>query len=134
MTCFVDANVLIAYAHQQDENHARSVALLQDVLERGAFGHTYISDYVIDEVVTHVYARTKSKQKAVQIGDFLLSSEFSVIFTGLDSFGRAWNLFQNSTGLSFTDCTVAELVKRNGIETLVSFDSGFDQLGIRRIG
>ena len=133
MTFLVDTSVLIAYSDQRDERHADAAGLLRRALEDREFGNGYISDFIIDEVLTLAYARSRDKSRTVQLGEFLFT-EFEFVHTSPEIFKKSWELFQKSTGLSFTDCTLVVLMKTFGIQSLLSFDSGFDQTDIHRMG
>lgn len=123
MTCFIDSSVLIAFADVRDENHARSVELLKKAFNDKTFGTIYTSDYVFDECVTFTYARTKDKQKALQLGQHLLSSEIELIYTTSSVFEKAWNAFKTTKGLSFTDCILIATMQTYGIKHLLTFDN-----------
>jgi len=51
-----------------------------------------------------------------------------------EAFKEGWRLFPNyaGRGLSFTDCTSVALMRLRGIESLLSFDMGFDGI-VQRI-
>ena len=75
-----------------------------------------------------VVARKIHREKAAQIGKFLLSSE--VILTKVDTlvFEKAWKLFQATDNLSFTDCTSAAFTQIFEIERIATFDKGFKNI------
>ncbi len=133
MSCFIDSNIFIAFAEKRDERHGEAVELLRRTLQEKEFGTPYFSDYVFDECITFLYSRLHDKQKSVKLGDFLRASQFECIYTGPNEFEKSWQLFKKSQGLSFTDCTIIEVMKTHGIENLISFDSGFDKQGIKRV-
>ncbi len=97
---------------------------------------------MFDEVVTTALARTGRVDVAVRAGKMILGSPEESL-SGLASlvrveervFAEAWALFKSGRfrGLSFTDHTILALMKERGIDTLVSFDTGFDGK-VQRIG
>jgi predicted nucleic acid-binding protein len=50
-------------------------------------------------------------------------------------FMDSWPLFRKyaAKGLSFTDCTIVALMKRENIDILLSLDRGFDGI-VKRVG
>lgn len=133
MTCFIDSNVFIAYADKRDENHERSVELMHKAIGKKEFGRLFLSDYVVDECLTFTYNRTKDKKRTIGLGQHMLSPTFDKIYASPEIFEKAWSLFKKTEQLSFTDCTIAAQMQTLGIGFLMSFDSHFDQLGIKRV-
>src|SRR3989338_3485370 len=114
MAILMDASVFCAYANLKDVHHSHSKQIIEDVVS-GKYGDAVITDYIFDEIVT-VVARKVHKEKAVQIGKFLLSSE--VILTRINAlvFEKAWELFNGAANLSFTDCTCVAFMQIFGID------------------
>ena len=133
MSCLVDSGLFIAYADQRDQWHTRSIGLLRRALNDREFGSVFLSDYIVDEVLTFTYSRIKDKERTLQLGRHLLSSDFNLLHVSPEVFQNAWALFQKTSALSFTDCTTASLIQDHGIPTLLSFDSDFDSLGVHRV-
>jgi predicted nucleic acid-binding protein len=95
----------------------------------GEFGVVYTSDYVVDEAITTALARTKRLELAIDIGEFVLASPRIVkLRVSEDVFKAAWNRFKSlgDRFLSFTDCITLALMEKHGIESIASFNSGFD--------
>jgi predicted nucleic acid-binding protein len=137
---FVDSNVFVAFADSRDNNHARSVELVDGIRKR-EYGTPLTSDYVFDEVVTTALVRTGRVETAIKAGKIILGSEEESIpaFARLvrvdeKMFETAWSSFQQARhpALSFTDHTILAAMGERGIDTLVSFDSGFDGV-VKRI-
>ncbi len=126
MAILIDASVFCAYANLKDMHHSHSKRIIEDVVS-GKYGDAVITDYIFDETVT-VVARKIHREKAAQIGKFLLSSE--VILTKVDTlvFEKAWELFQATDNLSFTDCTSAAFTQIFEIERIATFDKGFKNI------
>jgi len=95
-------------------------------IESGAFGHIFISDYVFDETITLLRSRLNEK-KAIEVGEAIFNSEIEIIFMFKELFESAWQLFIKRNKLSFTDCSIVETMKSNGIKYLASFDKEFNQ-------
>jgi len=136
---FIDSNIFIAFANTRDRDHARSLELLDEV-RRGEFGLPYTSDYVFDEAVTTALVRTGRVTTAVKVGKIILGSKEGSIpsfarLVRVDErvFSEAWTNFETGRfkGLSFTDHTILAQLKEFKIDTLMSFDTGFDGLAAR---
>lgn len=125
LTAVVDTSILIAFYNKEDDLHGRARELLASA-ERMEFGRLLLPEHVFDEAVTFVLSR-KGKQASVQLGEWLLNSSFELVFADERSFARAWNLFQKSGDLSFTDCFIASLAQEQNAAVL-SFDSGFKRI------
>jgi len=136
---FIDSNIFIAFANKRDRGHARSCELM-DIVRKGEFGIPYTSDYVFDEAVTTALARTGRLTTAVKVGKIILGSEEESIprlarLIRVDErvFAEAWATFKAGRfeGLSFTDHTILAQLRGFKIDTLISFDTGFDGLAER---
>lgn len=125
MSIFLDSSYLIAFVDKRDRAHLEAIGLAEQISE-GVFGRIVISDYVFDESVTFIASRQGFK-KAIEWGKKTLDSELELIYTSKEVFQKAWELFQKRKNLSFTDCTIVELMKAEGIKHLASFDEGFKQ-------
>lgn len=55
-----------------------------------------------------------SLEKAMEVGEFLLNSDIEMLKVNDDIFNEAWEIFKK-TRMSFTDCTIAAMVKLFGI-------------------
>jgi len=136
MAAFIDTGVFVAFSNVKDRNHARAIELLRRAAG-GEYGSVFTSDYVFDETVTLALMRTKDPAIALEVGEVILGNpSFSeLLYVGDETFADAWALFKRYTGrvLSFTDCTILALMKMAKIESLISFDGGFDGI-VERIG
>jgi len=134
LAVFLDTGVLVAARNADDDRHRAAKELIRSAL-RQDYGPAYTSDYVIDEAVTLMLVRTKNPELAVDVGEFVLrSSRIAKLWVSKESFSEAWDKFRTlkERSLSFTDCTSLVLMSRNGIDEIMSFDSGFDGLVPRR--
>lgn len=131
---FIDSNIFIAFGNRKDRDHGRSVELLNEAREN-KFGRCYTSDYVFDECVTTALIRTRRVDLAVGVGKIILGSgEESVprlarlIRVDEQTFDLAWKAFKGGArqNLSFTDHTIIVQMEQLGIDSIVSFDKGFD--------
>lgn len=123
MSIFIDTNVFVAYLNKRDVNHRRAANLIKK-LEKGEFGQVYISDYVFSEIVTVVMLKV-GLRKAIEIGEFLLD-EVEILRVNDEVFVDAWEIFKQ-VKMSFTDCTIAAMVRTYEIDFLATFDRGFER-------
>jgi len=134
MAVFIDTAILLAVYDKDDRYHQRSKELIKNALT-GNLGKPYTSDYIIDEAITTLLARTRQHKIAVELGKYLIGSQrMTKLTVGEDVFAAAWKKFKGleDKGLSFTDCTSLALTEKHGIKQIMSFDCGFDGL-IQRI-
>jgi len=74
----------------------------------------YTSDYVIDEVVTTIFARTGSLELTKEYGQAIIESKaIERLAVDEETFLQSWEFFKRmgNIGLSFTDSTSAILIK-----------------------
>jgi len=92
----------------------------------------YTSDYVIDETITTIFARTTSFEVAKKCGEAIITSK-AIERLPIDeqTFRQAWEFFKarGEIGLSFTDATSIVLIRKKGIDAVFTFDSHFAKMG-----
>ena len=64
MATFLDTGFFLAITHPEDDNHARVLAIL-DELDTGNFGLLYTSELVVAEAVSLAWVRTKGNMTCV---------------------------------------------------------------------
>ncbi len=126
---FLDSSFLVAFEVDGDSNHDRAVEIMGDVV-RSAYGPPVISDYVFDETTTVTLVRTGDLRKATLVGEAMLKA-FRMLRVEEEVFHRAWQMFrrQKRTRYSFTDSTTLELLQRNSIRNIATFDKEFQSTG-----
>jgi uncharacterized protein len=141
MSAFIDAGVLVAAYNKRDENHEKASELIMSAIKR-EYGTPYTSDYVFDEAVTLMLARTKKPEFALGLGEFILGNLANktpglakIIRVDEDVFSDSWDIFRkySAKGLSFTDCTTVSLMSLSRMDVLLSFDRSFDGI-VKRVG
>lgn len=114
---------------------------LAERVRLGELGTPYTSDYVFDEVVATALIRTGNPETAIKAGEIVLGSLVhstrplaKLVAVGEGAFNAAWAAFRTKKNrrLSFTDHTIVAQMKELSLDTLVSFDSGFDGV-VRRV-
>ena len=134
MSLFLDTSFLIAIHTAKDEHHSDAIAI-KERIKNGEFGQCYFSEYIFDEFVTFLRAKSASTTSITQLGDALLREEI-VRMVSIDTqlFSRAWDFFKKINALSFTDCTSVVIAKELNIKYIASFDSDFDRIiGLKRV-
>ena len=137
MTVVVDTSVLVAAFNERDEKHAQALALV-DQLRRGEHGEAFTTDFILDEVVTVLLARTGRHAAAVRALDFIVPADpgtawIALELVGEEAFFRALEMFRRSgrRALSFTDWTTVTVVRDGRADAVVSFDGDFDGIAAR---
>lgn len=121
----MDSSYLIALTDKRDKFNSKAVDLAKKITS-GAFGSIIVSDYVFDETVTFI-ANRQGFIKAIEWGKSILNCEIEFMHVSEEIFQKAWQLFQERKNLSFTDCTIVELIKAEKVKQVASFDAGFRQ-------
>ncbi len=123
---FIDSGVWIAAKKKNDEWHAEASKIVENIIEKKI--KVKITDYILLEVLNFL-ERKSDHQTAIEAGRALLNSENVTIINIDDIFIReGFKLFEQYDGLSFTDATLASVMKELNDTNLISFDSGFDRV------
>ncbi len=134
MSIILDTSFLIALNDAGDFNHKNANSLKIRIRDK-EFGQCCISDYIFDELMTLMRAKSINPNKIKDIGDSLLADEtIELLKIDKEIFMQSWEVFKKSNALSFTDCTIITLAKEFRIKNIASFDSGFDKISyIKRV-
>ncbi|MDG6994379.1 MAG: type II toxin-antitoxin system VapC family toxin [Nitrososphaerota archaeon] len=131
----LDSSLLIAYKVRNDVHHEKANALMKQVVSE-RFGKPVISDYIFDETVTGIFARSRNLRLSVEYAKELLAS-LEMLKVDEKTFREAWEIFsrQEKRELSFTDSTTIALMKIHYIGNVGTFDGDFKAIkGIDAIG
>ncbi len=131
MTLLLDSSVLCAFINPKDVHHLRARTLMRVVLSN-QYGKALFTDYIFDETVT-VLLRKVGKDAALEMGRYLLQSEFVMAPIENPVFNDAWKLFAQ-VEMSFTDCISLAFLKLFKVECIATFDKGFRNKGVKVIG
>lgn len=130
MSVFIDTGIFAGASHKGEDLFDSASTLLNKAM-KGEFGPIYTSDYIFDETITLIIARTKNKTLAHSFGDSILNSpRIEILSIDKSLFNFAWKIskkFQDKF-LSFTDCTTIAILKTYNISVILSFDKHFDGL------
>lgn len=134
MSVFVDTGLYYALQNEGANRHDTSRSAF-DAVVSGAYGTAFTSDYVFDEAVTLVRARTGDYEEAHTTGKRILGrgqfpDAVSMLFVDRHSFESAVETFEryDDKRLGFTDAATVALVERHDIDHVLSFDDDFDGL------
>ena len=124
----LDTSFIVAFYNIRDQNHQEAVNVMDDIV-KGKYGELYITDYIFDESMTVIFIRLKNLSETVKIGEALRKSS-EMLEIGKSDFENTWNLFekQTHTAFSFTDCSTIEIMKRNAIKNIATFDEDFTKV------
>ena len=122
---FIDSSYLIAIALNNDSNTEKALQLKELLSEE-----CYISDKVINEVLTVVNNRGNYKQAVTvyhyMVDNFKIINEYEIPNYN----DKTIQIFKKYEGiLSFTDSAIIVLMLEMGINNLLSFDYGFKREG-----
>ena len=135
MKIFLDTSALIAYCNVDDRYHPEASKTMERI-RRGEIPLTrfYTTDYVLDETLTFIECVLKIHELAIEVGEALQTSPFTTIIRiDEETFKEAWNIFKNSKGYSFTDCTSFAAMKKYGVTHVFTFDKHFQEAGFQTI-
>lgn len=123
----LDADVLIAFFRQEDQNHGRAVALL------AAIGESAIMSVVtLSEVLTFIKSRDGGKKTRL-VWEKIHESDIDILEIS-EVMEHIIGFVEKYDGMSFGDASSIALAKHLKIEKVASFDSHFDLVqGIYRI-
>ena len=135
MKIFLDTSALISLYNVDDVNHTSARATMDAIREGGIpFSRFYVTDYILDEVLTYFSCVVGNHSLAVKVGEALRTSPFTtMLHVDSELFQKAWERFKDHERLSFTDCISFQAMKENGVLQAFSFDSHFKTAGFSTI-
>ena len=123
---FLDASFIVAYVNAKDQNHKKAVEIAK-AIDSGMHGPQVVSEYILDEVMTVLLARTKDYELTVATGRTL--RKYIFIRSDEELLERTWEVFsmQNKPYISFTDCSTIAICENTRIAKLATFDNGLGE-------
>jgi len=128
MSVLLDTGVLYAHHDADAEHHEAAKDTLTEVF-RGEYGQPYVTDYIYDETVTLTRYRMGSFEEAKTVSDRILEMDaIRFVHVSPDVFEDAVSIFEkyDDQSLSFTDATTVAVMKKRGLDAVMSFDDDFD--------
>ena len=127
---FLDASFIIAYVNTKDQNHWRAVEIAS-AIDSGMHGPQVVSEYILDEVMTVLLARTKNYELTASTGRTL--RRYIFIRSDEELLEKTWQIFstQRKPYISFTDCNTLAVCENARIAKLATFDENLgDKSGL----
>lgn len=132
MKIVLDSSFIIALMIKTDYSNKKAVSLV----EKGILNNEcYISNLIINEVIT-VIGNKSNKEIANKTYHFLKDNFIIINEYEINNFNEKTidTYLEYNTKLSFTDSSIVEVMKKNNINKLLSFDKYFDKVDeIKRI-
>src|SRR5881296_555098 len=132
---FVDTNVLVAALNEHDSDHKRGKVLLGSAFQK--FAWLYTSDYVVDECFSIAWSKTRKLPLSFRpslikkIDDTVQGSEkVRLLKVDEHDFSTAKALLREHHHHipTLTDWTSLVLMKKHGIQKIISFDGHFEDV------
>ncbi|NJM75370.1 MAG: PIN domain-containing protein [Acaryochloridaceae cyanobacterium RU_4_10] len=134
MPNLVDTWGWLALGHRRDQHHQQVLEIFQNLRSTKVLIHT--SDYVLDEVITLLFKR-EVFQEAVNFmeGVYAATKLRQVVIHPITSelFQKTWQLrlkYQDKPRISFTDLTSMIVMQEQGIQSILTMDDHFIQIGM----
>lgn len=127
MSAFLDTAFLLTFLDPADPNFAEASSLMR-LARRRRFGRLFASDYVYDEAVTTALRRWGKRAAAEADAMFAEPGFVEMLRLTPAEFDEARLRFlaRLDAGLSLTDWTIVVQCERRRVDTILSFDHGFD--------
>jgi len=129
---FVDTSALYALLDADDRYHSQAAALWRELLQDETVA-LFTSNYVVLETFAIVQHRLGIPAVRVLQQDVLPVLTVLWIDREVHQAAVAAVLAAGRRGLSLTDCTSFELMRRHGLDTAFTFDPHFEEQGFRRM-
>jgi len=119
----LDASFIVAYYNEKDVHHNKAVEIMAIIIN--SYKNLIIYDYIFDEVI-NVLLRKIDLHSTIEIGNVLINS-VEILNIGDNLFDESWEIFKNqkNTKLSFTDCSILAVMKKDHIKYIATFDKDF---------
>ncbi|MBS3075290.1 type II toxin-antitoxin system VapC family toxin [Candidatus Pacearchaeota archaeon] len=124
---FLDSSFIISYINKRDNNHNLALKIMAKILS-GNYGRICLSDYVFSECAT-IFFKIFKDIKKTEIICRKLKEDMS-FYIDKDIFEETFEIFieQKNTKLSFVDCSIITLMRKNNINYLATFDKDFNEI------
>jgi len=122
LSVLLDTGFIIAAFNRRDRYHRWASNLLREILE-GRWGPPFVTDYIIDEVLSYAAARLGG-DAGLRLGSLLLEKRvFHIIPVTLDVLLEAWEVYRSRyPRLSFTDATSVAVARSYNIDYIVTVE------------
>lgn len=125
--------MLVAFVNRDDAQHATARRLVAE-LARGSHGQLYTSDFVLAESLNFLRQRVRRAAVAETLVRMVMGDERTppvvpeLLRVHGTRFAEALALYLRrwEAGLSLTDWTIVVLMREHRVDSLVTFDRGFE--------
>ena len=119
---------LVGAAHPHKEDARRALERLVGEAER------LVTDVEVIQEILHRYGAIGRRDAIGPCVDTLLGLADEVFPVDLDDVLQAWNQMHEAPHVSARDAIHVAVMRRRGIDTILSFDKGYDAIsGVNRI-
>jgi uncharacterized protein len=130
VTVFVDSNVPMYLVGADHANKGAARTALERAI---ADGERLVTDAEVMQEILHRYAAIGRRDAIAPATDVLLGVVDEVYPVDADAVLAAGRLLDRMTGLSARDALHVALMRRHGVDDILTFDAGFDVIaGLRR--
>jgi predicted nucleic acid-binding protein len=124
MKAILDTSVLYAIVDRDDVHHAPSTDIIHSVDEGDV--SAVVTDYVVAETLNLIQLKIGHEAATDWHDRVNDNSNIELVHTSQQEYHRALDVFREFSGLSFVDASIVAQADRSDIETVLSFDTGFD--------
>jgi predicted nucleic acid-binding protein len=122
---FVDSNVPMYLVGAAHPNKERAIRLLERLITDG---ERLMTDVEVLQEILHRYVAIGRREAIAPAFDAILAVVDEVLEITLGDARRAKEIVLHRTGLSARDAIHVAVMERQGVDRILSFDSGFDQV------
>ncbi len=131
MTVFVDSNIPMYLVGAEHSNKERSRNALERLI---ADGERLATDAEVMQEILHRYAAIGRREAIGPALEALLGVVDEIFPIDADAVLAASRLLDRTTGLSARDALHVAIMRRNAVDDVLTFDTGFDAVtGLRRL-
>lgn len=123
----IDSNVLIASWHKRDQYNEQSIGILKKIAA-GEIHEVYITNYIVMEVVNFLMKKTFFSVAMEALNYLTKTDRIHVIYVDRLFSLAIEQIFTKYNVLTLTDCSLVAIAQQEGINTIYSFDTGFDSV------
>lgn len=128
---FVDSNVPMYLVGADHPNKERAIRLLERLVTDG---ERLMTDVEVLQEILHRYVAIGRREAIAPAFDAILAVVDEVLEVTLGDVRRAKEIVLHRTGLSARDAIHVAVMERQGVDRILSFDGGFDQVpGVTRL-
>ncbi len=134
MTVLLDSGVIFAFLNREDALHKEGRDLVHRIARR-EFGRPFVTDHVVDELLTLVRARTRSRalersaRRLLPLPDPGLKG-LALLSLGASVLEGAWEIFDGyrDQKISCTDASLIATMRELRVDYLATFDTRLQKL------